>query len=179
MTYAYLLYPFIDVDAKRRNGIVETLNDKFAFFINNFDIKVTYSKIVAWKPYKLLSCFVYDWSYAPLKRRELKNALTPVVETKKLKDKAPKTEDDCFKHKSHRAFIDNLRLARKTAIKKNKKVEVLWRGYRSYVGPSDPEFSNSELRRRLLVALREIMKIHKLSSLPKSEEKVSIFFNDI
>ena len=59
------------MEAKRRSTIVESLNEKFAFLIKNFNIKETYAKIVTWKPYKALSCFVYDWSYMPLKRGQL------------------------------------------------------------------------------------------------------------
>lgn len=168
------------METKRRNLIVETLNEKYAFLINNFNVKEAYSKIVTWKPYKALSCFVYDWSFTPLKRREVQEALRG--ETKKLiKNNAAtngsglsEEEQQEFSEKSHRAYIVNLKLARKTAVKKNKKVEVLWRGYRSFVEPGDPDFSLKELRHRLLVALREIRKIHDIKSLPTKEEKVII-----
>ena len=167
------------METKRRNRIVETLNEKFAFLINNFDMKESYAKIVTWKPYKALSCFVYDWSYTPLKQREVQDSL--MTPRKLIKNKAAnerKTgqkrdkEDEEFSHKSHRAFIQNLKLAQRTAIKKKKKVEVLWRGYRSFVEPTDNEYTHKELRHRLVVALKEILKIHGLSNLPKNEQKV-------
>lgn len=81
-----------------------------------------------------------------------------------------------FQHKSHLAFVKNLRLAQKTSKKKNKTVEILWRGYRTFVEPTSPDFSTEVLRQRLLIALREIKKIHKLKDLPKEEEKVSLIF---
>lgn len=178
------------METKRRNRIVEALNEKFAFLINNFDVKETYAKIVVWKPYKALSCFVYDWSYTPLKRREVQEALS-IGPKKLIKNNAAtenvsvseksvsslsKEEENEFTEKSHRAFVVNLKLARTTANKKNKSVEVLWRQYRSEVGPSPNEFSLEQLRSRLLVALREIKKIHHIKTLPKSEEKVSFNF---
>lgn len=167
------------METKRRNRIIECLNEKYAFLINNFNMKEAYSKIVTWKPYKALSCFVYDWSYAPLKRREAQDALQ--LEPKKLiKNKADtdrisatslsEEEEREFSEKSHRSYITNLKLARKTAVKKNKSVEVLWRGYRCCVDPIDQDFSVKELRRRLIVALR---KIRAFKALPKREEKVS------
>ena len=61
---------FLDTDSKRRCTILQTLNDHFAQFIQNFTIAQSYSKIVCLKPYKVLSCFVYDWTYVPLKRRD-------------------------------------------------------------------------------------------------------------
>ena len=75
-----------------------------------------------------------------------------------------------------RKYVQNLRLAQQSAFKKKKKVEVVWRGYRDVVEPTGQEFKTSELRQRLLVALKEIMKIHNITSLPKGEEKVSFSY---
>lgn len=51
----------------------------FGDFIKNFNISQAYAKMVNSKPYKLLSCFAFDWTYAPLKRREmeLEKPVTP------------------------------------------------------------------------------------------------------
>lgn len=47
----------------------------FAEFIKNFTIAEAYGKIVIAKPYKVLSCFVYDWTFAPLKRGQIDKML--------------------------------------------------------------------------------------------------------
>lgn len=52
------------------------LNERFSELIQNFSISRAYEKIVIQKPYKILSTFVYDWSYAPLKRRQLEEVLS-------------------------------------------------------------------------------------------------------
>ena len=74
----------------------------------------------------------------------------------------------------YRAFVKNLKLAQETAFKKKKKVEVIWRGFHDVVEPTGPEFTAQELRQRLYIALKEILKIHDLSSFPEGEEKVTI-----
>lgn len=84
-------------------------------------------------------------------------------------------DDPDFVHKSHRAFVHNLKLAQERSFLKKKKVEVVWRGYQMFVEPNTPKFSTADLRGHLLTALKEIMKIHKIKSLPKAEQKVSIF----
>lgn len=63
-----MIYSFPDTDSKRRASVLKTLNDHYASFIQSYRISVAYEKIVCMKPYKLLSCFVYDWTFAPLKR---------------------------------------------------------------------------------------------------------------
>ena len=65
--YYFLIIAVVDV--KRRDNIIQSLNDTFSSLIEKFSISEAYDKIVESKPYKVLSCFVYDSSYAPLKRR--------------------------------------------------------------------------------------------------------------
>ena len=76
-----------------------------------------------------------------------------------------------------RNFIKNLQMAQKTALKKKKKVEVVWRGYTDVIDPSESVFTTSDLRGRLLTALRNVLLIHKINKLPKSEEDVCFTFN--
>ena len=64
-------------------------------------------------------------------------------------------------------------MAQETALKKNKKVEVMWRGYKDSVEPSEPVFTALDLERRLITALNEILNIHDIVKFPKKEEKVS------
>ena len=68
----------LDTDAKRREQVLATLNDKFADLIANFNISEAYGKIVSAKPYKVLSCFVYDWTYVPLKRGQFEDMMKPM-----------------------------------------------------------------------------------------------------
>ena len=76
-----------------------------------------------------------------------------------------------------RLFVKQLRLAQKTAFQKKKRVEVLWRDYRTYVEPTGNEFDHNDVREKLLNALREILKLHNLSKFSPSEEKVNnVFF---
>lgn len=63
-------------------------------------------------------------------------------------------------------------MAQQTSFKKKKNVEVIWRGFTDIVEPSGPEFTTQQLRGRLLLALREILRIHKIRSFPKEEQKV-------
>lgn len=65
-------------------------------------------------------------------------------------------------------------MAQQTAFKKKKNVEVVWRGYTSIVEHTGPEFSTEDVKERLLLALREILKLHKIRSFPEREEKVSV-----
>lgn len=65
-----------------------------------------------------------------------------------------------------------MRLAQQTAFKKKKKVSVVWRNYKTIVHPTGHEFTTTELRGYLLLALREILKIHDLENFPPNEEKV-------
>lgn len=164
---------FLDMDAKRRSAIVEALNDKYSFYIKNFDVKQAYAKIVTWKPYKALSCFVYDWSFVPLKRGQLdiESPMSPKPKPLKKNTNSNIEDEKEFVHKSHRLFVKNVRMAQEKANEKKKSVQVLWRGYTSIVDPG-PEISIDDLRGRLLFALRQIMAIHKLENLPKGEEKV-------
>ena len=57
-----------DTDSKRRASILDSLNEQYSHLIQNFNISEAYSRIVSNKPYKVLSCFVFDWTFAPLKR---------------------------------------------------------------------------------------------------------------
>lgn len=66
-----------DIDSKRRSVIVKTLNDKFSHFISNFSISESYAKVVSAKPYKALSGFVYDWTFAPLRRGAMDIPISP------------------------------------------------------------------------------------------------------
>ena len=50
----------------------------------------------------------------------------------------------------------------------------MWRNYVATVPPTGPPYTNMDLRRHLLVALREIMKIHGISTLPKDEQPVGV-----
>lgn len=163
---------YIDVDSKRRNITIENLNEKYAFLIQNFNVKEAYSKIVTWKPYKVLSCFVYDWSYIPLKRGKLDEPLTPTRKLIKNKTATNITPEDDkeFLYKSHKFFVTNLRIAEKTANEKKRNVDLLWRGYKLVVEPGQ-ERTLHDIRGELLHALREIMKTKKI---PNGEQKVRI-----
>ena len=72
----------------------------------------------------------------------------------------------------NRTFVKNLRIAQKTAFKKKKKVEVMWRGFTEVVQPSGPAFTTPDLRRRLLIALRQILEINKMKNFPEQEQIV-------
>ena len=157
------------MDANRRETILKGLNDRYSFLIKNFNIKEAYAKIITWKPYKALACFVYDWSYAPLKRGQ--NGIESGSMSKLIKNNAAIDNiSPEFKMKSHRAFVKNLLMAQNTAVKKKKKVEVQWRGYSTFVEPTSTKFKTKDLRDQLLLALREISNLKKLSP---SEENVS------
>ena len=78
-----------DTNSKRRKRTLKDLNDRYSELIEDFNIKEAYERIVSEKPYKLLSCFQYDWGYAPLKRRELEELKDP-VSPKLVKNKAAK-----------------------------------------------------------------------------------------
>ena len=67
------------------------LNATFSKLIEKYNIGDAYFNIVCSKPYKVLSCFEYDWAYAPLKRREL-GLENPVSQKPKklIKNKAAK-----------------------------------------------------------------------------------------
>lgn len=163
--------------------ILETLNDKYVFLIKNFNIKQTYAKIVTWKPYKALSCFVYDWSYAPLRRGQhnLAEPITPKPSKCRKKndinDLHSTFDDDSeFVFKSHKSFVNNLRSAQKTAFSKKRKVEIVWRGHKTVVEPSGPVFTTTHLRKLLLRALRDVMKKKDSSKLPGKEHKVNIVY---
>lgn len=75
----------------------------------------------------------------------------------------------------YRTFVKNLRVAQEAAMKKKKNVDVNWRGYKDTVEPTEHRFTLSELRGRLIVALREILKINKISKFSAKEESVSFF----
>ena len=72
--------------------ILRALNDKFAQLIEKLRISEAYGKIVRSKPYKVLSCFAYDWKFAPLKRG--------ITEPRSPKPSARREEVDFF-HPSH------------------------------------------------------------------------------
>ena len=180
------------MDSKRRGQIVGTLNEKYAELTENLSLKEAYKKIVTWKPYKALSCFVYNWTYYPLKRGEMdiekplspkpkliKNNAAKGISRGKKKNvvvKGDENDEKEFVHKSHRTFIQNLRLAQHTSIEKKKKVEVIWRDYRTFVEPNDPIFTHDSLRERLVQALKDIMTLHKIKTLPGSEQKVFVTY---
>ena len=66
-----------DNDSKRRSSVLQTLNEKFGDLIRNFKISEAYDKIVISKPFKVLSSFVYDWTFAPLKRGGMEVPISP------------------------------------------------------------------------------------------------------
>ena len=68
-----------------------------------------------------------------------------------------------------------MKTARETAIKKNKKIKVVWRHYSTSVEPTQQEFSVEDLRDELLKALKEIQQIHQIPNFEGEEEKVSFF----
>lgn len=68
MILLYFIINLIDTDSKRRESILASLNERFQDLIRNFKISEAYAKIVSAKPFKVLSSFVYDWTYVPLKR---------------------------------------------------------------------------------------------------------------
>lgn len=98
--YIYILIS--DVDCKRRETILNDLNESFNGFLENFTISDAYAQLVERKPYKILSCFSYDWKFTPLKRRELNlhEKLSPkprqvlkLIKKEKRKEKG--TESGC------------------------------------------------------------------------------------
>lgn len=62
-----------------------------------------------------------------------------------------------------------MRKAQSTAFEKKKKIEVIWRGHKEVVEPTGSKFTSSDLRDRLLLALKGIMKKQKMDD---EEEKV-------
>lgn len=77
-----------------------------------------------------------------------------------------------FSHPSHRSFVRNLRIAQDTAFVKKKRVEVVWREYKTSVEPTGPRFSKADIRRELLMALRGILRIQKKKKFSPEEEQV-------
>lgn len=71
--------------------------------------------------------------------------------------------------------MKNLRKAQETAFEKKKNVEVVWRGHKDVVEHTGEIFTTKDLRGRLLLALRHILKIQKKKSFGKQEETVSYF----
>ena len=65
-----------------------------------------------------------------------------------------------------------MRLAQETAFKKKKDILVVWRNYKLTVQPAGPKFNTTELREHLLLALREILKIHNMKSFSPEEESI-------
>lgn len=65
------------------------MNNNFSELIPNFQISQAYSKIVSSKPYKVLSCYVYEWTYAPLKRGAMDTELTPKPKASRSGKKKP------------------------------------------------------------------------------------------
>lgn len=63
------------------------------------------------KPYKVLSSFVFDWSFAPLKSRQLDlyEALSPKPTSKKIITKKgilkPRTADDVLTEEHKKEFV--------------------------------------------------------------------------
>lgn len=111
--FYYIFIYHTDTDAKRRDTLLEGLNKRYSELIENFNIAQAYGKMVASKPYKLLSCFVFDWTYAPLKRRQVESSMNEPrnPKIKSIKSKAAKKsyedstsvdDGDKFLHPSHR-----------------------------------------------------------------------------
>ena len=63
-------------------------------------------------------------------------------------------------------------MAQEAAFKKKKNIEVIWRGYKDIVEPNGPKFTTSDLRGRLLMALREILDMKNKKSFPTREQKI-------
>ena len=68
--------------------------------------------------------------------------------------------------------MKNLRMAQETAFKKKKNVQVIWRGYTEEVDHNGPAFTTADLRGRLVLALRHILKMHKMKHFRGDEEQV-------
>lgn len=68
-------------------------------------------------------------------------------------------------------YVNNLVMAQKKAFEKQKSVEVVWRKYRITIHHTGPPYNISELRRLLIGALQQIMKIHRMKTLPPGEEE--------
>lgn len=58
------------------------------------------------------------------------------------------------------------------ALKKNKSVEINWRGIKETVEPGGPEFTTADLRGRLFVALQAILKNNGRDNFQGQEQKV-------
>ena len=94
VSFSFIFY--LDTDSKRRGRILATLNELYSERIQNFNISQSYHKIVLAKPYKVLSCFVYDWTFTPLKRGEIETT---------MEDESPEEDADLdrvFTYPSHR-----------------------------------------------------------------------------
>lgn len=63
-------------------------------------------------------------------------------------------------------------MAQERAFKKKKNVEVIWRGYKDIVKPTGPLFTIDDLRGRLFLALRQILRNNGTDSYPEKEETV-------
>lgn len=85
-----------DTESQRRLNIVSTLNEKYSEFIETLNIKQAYEKMVYLKPYKVLSCFVYDWTYVPLKRGKAEEMLQKAQSPKPVKITKNKAAKKCF-----------------------------------------------------------------------------------
>lgn len=73
---------------------------------------------------------------------------------------------------SCRNFVKTMIIAQETATKKKKSVQIVWRGYKDVVLPSEPLFTDDVLRYRLILALRSILKSSKGESFDEKEEAV-------
>ena len=68
--------------------------------------------------------------------------------------------------------MKNLRLAKETANKKKKRVEVEWRHHKAVIEPTGSQFTTKDLVQRLLEALKDILQIYQLQHFNPEEQKV-------
>ena len=63
-------------------------------------------------------------------------------------------------------------MAQNAAFKKKKNIKVVWRNYQTTVMPTGEKFTLDDLRGHLLLALKEILKLHKMDKFNQDEESI-------
>lgn len=58
------------------------------------------------------------------------------------------------------------------AVKNNKIIEINWRGFKDTVEPGGNEFTTEDLRIRLLVALKAILRLNDIPRFSEKEQQV-------
>ena len=73
-----------------------------------------------------------------------------------------------------RDYVTNLQRAQQTAVEKKKNVELIWRGMKETITPSEAQFTTSDIRTRLINNLQAILKKKKIKKFKEAEEKARL-----